>query len=472
MTVALTIFQSAWEELVSMFEETRLETVAVALAGRANSRARNGLIIGSFESVPAEGYLVRTAGNFQLAPAYVAGLALRAQASNRALVIAHSHPGSDYPAAFSPTDDRMNAALSRSLLAQIRGPFAALVRSPGGVSSTIWRTPGEGERVELIRIVGRGVMLLRRDEQPDEDFEPWERQIRAFGRGTQKLLRQVRLGVVGAGGTGSIAAISAAHLGVSNFVLVDPDSLERSNLSRVLGSRASDLDGGAAPTKVSILARAIREIRPEAQVETWTADVVEVRTLRALADCDVILSCTDTHASRAALEQLPYHYGVPVLDVGTLIRNAAGKTEAFADLRLATIGGACLSCQGVVDPARVLEERLPPAQRALFAERGYIAGAVALEPSVLPVNELAVSLAMNRLLDLLATWLDWLPRVTINIRTLEILQRVAHSLPNCPTCGSVAIMAGGDDEPLIGVGATLSVHTAGSMSSAPSITKH
>ena len=90
----------------------------------------------------------------------------------------------------------------------------------------------------------------------------FDRQVRAFGAAGQQRLGDTRVAIIGLGGTGSIAAQQLVHLGVRKFVLIDPDTIEVTNLNRVVGATAQDV--GAS--KVSVAARYIKSFSSEADV--------------------------------------------------------------------------------------------------------------------------------------------------------------------------------------------------------------
>lgn len=80
-------------------------------------------------------------------------------------------------------------------------------------------------------------------------------------------LRQVRVGFAGAGGLGSNACMLLARSGVENFVLVDGDTVDHSNLNR---QHYFPCHVGQA--KVAALAEQVRALNPEVQAnchECW-----------------------------------------------------------------------------------------------------------------------------------------------------------------------------------------------------------
>ena len=55
------------------------------------------------------------------------------------------------------------------------------------------------------------------------------------------------------------------------FLLLDPDTVEPSNLNRIIGGEPTDAEG---TPKVNVAARSIRRIRPNANVEALYASVL------------------------------------------------------------------------------------------------------------------------------------------------------------------------------------------------------
>jgi molybdopterin-synthase adenylyltransferase len=432
MTATITLFESAAVTIATAFAATAEESVAFGFAGPVESLGP-AMVIAEAVVVPAEGFRERSPGHFRLEPRYVAEITHAAVQRNRTLVIIHSHPfGSTVPR-FSPVDERMHGLLMPGLLQQLGGPVGSLVWSPGGWSGRLWRSPGEGEPTR-IRLIGRRIELSA-GENAQAIAPRFARQTLVLGEAAQRLLRAVRVGIVGLGGTGSVLAEQLAHIGVSDFVLVDPDVVEESNLSRLVG--AVSADRGRA--KVEVAARMIGRISADARVATYVADVRVCDATRAMSACDVIFCCTDSHASRALLTRLPFQYGVALIDVGTLLRPAG---TAYADVRLVTPTTACLDCQRALDPARVALETQSPDQRALARQFGYAPGTDEPVPAILPLNAIAVSLGVLRLIDLLRPWLSWEARVTLEVSGLEALQRPARKRPKCLICAGSLVGAG------------------------------
>lgn len=447
MKTQVSFREEDYDRFVRLLDEPSQETVVIAYAGRHQSPDRLGVLITGGEAVPSDAYLDRGPGTFRLRPAYVAERLLEAASLGRAVVLIHSHPGWDYPPDFSPIDEELHARLVPSALRQIDGPFVSLVRSPGGWNGRIWKSPGEERVIARIRIVGRRLQVQDVPARAQLGDPIYDRQLRAFGPAMQRTLASLRIAIVGLGGTGSLTAQWLAHVGVRDFVLVDPDAIETSNLSRLVGGTPDDVARGMR--KVDIAQRTIRSVAPEARVATYALDVLACDAARAVSSADIILNCTDSHASRALVNRIAYQYLAPLIDMATLLRAEDGAVSgAYADVRLAGPTRSCLRCQGVLDADRVREETASPAERAGLIRAGYLSGASVPEPSVLPLNALAVSLALLRLFDTVEPWLEWPGRVTFEARRLQVVEQDRPSQPNCEICTGDQVLGRGDDRSL------------------------
>ena len=88
-----------------------------------------------------------------------------------------------------------------------------------------------------------------------------------LGAKSAELLQNATIAIVGLGGGGSHVAQQLAHVGVGRVLLFDPDSLELSNLNRLIGGTAADV--GASTEKVEIARRMFVAINPAAEVHTY-----------------------------------------------------------------------------------------------------------------------------------------------------------------------------------------------------------
>lgn len=85
-----------------------------------------------------------------------------------------------------------------------------------------------------------------------------------LGARAMELLAQSRLVIFGLGGVGSYAAEALARSGVGSFILVDPDTVDITNINRQIHA----LSQTVGQAKVYLMAQRMREINPEVNVES------------------------------------------------------------------------------------------------------------------------------------------------------------------------------------------------------------
>lgn len=321
-------------------------------------------------------------------------------------------------------------------------PHARLIVGRDAVHAALF-PPDGGEASVRIADVGPSLMLLTAS-QPDgtaqtgDEAGVFDRQVRAFGAEGQAQLAALRVGIVGLGGTGSVAAQQLAHLGVHHFLLLDPDRLEPSNLNRVVGSRPGDV----GVPKVESARRMIREITSGATVTALQADVRDASVVRSLLDVDVVLCCTDSHGSRAVLAQFAYQYLVPTLDVGVAIRVDRGQvTHVTGRTQLLTPGLACLLCEAALDAESVRRDLLSDDARRADP---YIVGAPVPQPAVISINSATVSFGVSILLAMVTG----MP-LDARHQRIQFDRGVTRSVrstpdPDCVVCSSAGAYARGD----------------------------
>ncbi len=83
--------------------------------------------------------------------------------------------------------------------------------------------------------------------------------LAAIGEEGQRAWPQARIAVVGAGGLGSPVLLALAAAGVGELVVIDDDTVERTNLQRQLAHRIADI--GTAKTGIRRSRRA-RSVAP------------------------------------------------------------------------------------------------------------------------------------------------------------------------------------------------------------------
>lgn len=383
----------------------RRETAAVAFTRTFQTLRGHRAVVCDVEFVPDEAYVERTPISISLEAQYVMGIANRARAGGYGIVLLHSHPGDDSVPAFSPIDDAGEEALAAYFNRRVPlGPHFAMVVSAGGAAARFLGTHNAVAAVE----VGSELNQLTTLQGPVDGLH-YDRQIRAFGRGGQTILQALRVAVIGLGGTGSVTAQQLAHLGIGHFDLIDPDTLEPSNVNRVVGSMRSQ----ASAKKVDVARQHIESINPSATVHGIAGDVTDASIARSLLDADVIFLCTDSHASRAVVCQLAYQYLIPCIDMGVSISVRDGRIAYITGrVQMLAPGLPCLTCVDALDAEQIRRDLLSPAQRA---SDPYITGVHEPQPAVISLNSTVASLAVTMFMGA-SLWIE--KRVKRSPRTL------------------------------------------------------
>jgi molybdopterin/thiamine biosynthesis adenylyltransferase len=433
------------EITLSALDATVLEKALLADAAErcailyaSQTRRADGLVrllIREVDTPTEEDYLVQGEYEAVLRPQYVAQVTKRAIRERLSLTFAHSHPGSSNPQ-FSSTDDEGEEHLARFL--NWRHPaniHAALVMSRGGLRA---RQLGTDTEARVISLGERRTVLFDPTETAETIWGQFDRQVRAFGEAGQRAIERLRVAIVGLGGTGSIIAQQLVHLGVRDFILIDPDVIDETNLNRVVGSTVADV----TRCKVDLAADSIRRVAPSARVTRVRDDVIRSRTARTLTEADFIFGCTDSHGSRAVLQQVSYQYLIPCIDMGSMITTSEGTvTGIFGRVQLLAPGLACLNCSSLLDSEEVRRDMMSPFERQLDP---YISGERVPAPAVISINGTVSSLAVTMFMAVVTGLPSRARHLVYNALNSTLRNVRAVPADNCYICSRSGALARAD----------------------------
>jgi len=403
MTISIVVPQTLMEELhtVAMLPT---ETAGVMLVGVAEApngdvrllaRCMRWVDESAYDRREWNGLTIRSEG-------YVHALA-EAETLGAACIWVHTHPGEDASPRPSEHDRVVDREIADLFRLRSGSPYyGALIFSPRP-SELIFtgHLQPEGRRtarIERLWQVGdRWRMVGAFDATRPQLSDIYDRNVRAFGFGVQQTLGGLKVGVVGCGGTGSAVGEQLVRLGVRHLVLVDPDELSESNLTRVYGSAAADV----GQPKVQVLARHLGSIAPDLCCETVQSMVTLEPAARRLIGCDVVFGCTDDNAGRLVLSRLATYLLTPVIDCGVLLSSDANDQLTGIDGRITILspGQACLVCRGRIDLARAGAELLTPDERVRREDEGYAPALARTEPAVVTFTTLVAATAVSELLE-------------------------------------------------------------------------
>jgi len=387
---------------VSFLEEIAFppETGCILLVGSNDHASRPALLVHDVLP-PLVGELTeQEADGLVFSSRYLRRAMLQAREKGLAgFLTVHTHPFSDEQVRFSPYDDLNDPALMANLYdLHPDGAFGSLVLGKRSAAARTWRADGSGfDQLHELVIIGEQIESLPLDgsarPDPPEAAEIFDRSLAITGHGALAELSRMRVGVVGASGTGSLVAELLTRAGAGEVVLFDFDRLEESNLNRVLHSRRRD--AGSAADKATRLANAINELgMPTRVTVVETGDLRREDVALELRGCDLIFGCIDRDWPRLILSEVAFQYLIPYIDLGTEI--GVSDTVQSLDSRVSYVapGRPCLVCSGIISPERIRLEGYEDDEFDRVIAMGYSSDIRLAAPSVMDLNMRAASYAV------------------------------------------------------------------------------
>lgn len=429
------------------------------------------------EVIPAtEGvdYIPGTRGHRHLDGSFVTRQLRRAKDAGLVYLAVHNHGGRG-KVAFSKPDLDSHERAYPTLLSVSGAPIGGLVLAEGALAGDLWLPNGTRVPVHGTVIVGEALEALGDGHTSESDgvgafaAPRYARQALAFGDAGQERLAQMRIAVVGAGGVGMLIVQALARLGVGKFVVIDPDHVSTSNLSRLPEARLKDATGRLGdgwlgefirrlghnqPTaKVDLATRIIRGANPRAGISAIRGDVADDAVARELLGCDFIFLAADTMLAREVVNQISYQYLIPTLQVGSkvVIEPRSGNVQdIYGVIRSLGVAPGCLRCNELVNLTKLAEEAVATAEQR--RNQRYVEEPGIEAPSVITLNSMSVGWAVNDFMHF-ATGLG---RPAVGFRILrsrpvgprhpQLVVQEPHVDADCHVCGlrPYSVLALGD----------------------------
>lgn len=422
---------------------------AVLLAGYAKDADRHSLYVREVH-LAREGidYVAGEVGYRALTPTFIHRMITRARDERLAYLAVHNHD-SDTSVGFSHIDLQSHERGYPALLQIARGmPVGALVHGRRSMQADIWFPDGTRARLEHAAVIGSSVLRVLPAPDSEDPISPesYDRQIRWFGPSGQRRLAQCHVGVIGLGGIGSIVAEHLARLGVGKFTLIDPDRVEASNLSRIVGASRDDVTGQVA--KVEVATRSIREANPQAHIEIYINDVAKESVARSIIGCDYLFLAADSMRARLVFNAMVHQYLIPGVQLGSKVHtDASGRLlDVMSANRSVRPGQGCLWCNHLIDPTLLAQEAKTDEERKAQAY-----GTRQPSPSVITLNAVSAAHAVN---DFLLDFLGLRPeREPLHYEHFHFLKSARMLVeprrdPDCPECSRSGRFGLGDGKKL------------------------
>lgn len=319
----------------------------------------------SFIILPEEGER-EVNGNVGFFPCYFERVLKIAIERKEGIVMLHSHLGPGWQG-MSEDDIIAETRIAPASYATTNLPLLGMtIGTDGAWSARFWIKDFLEKRkynrkwCETVRVIGKNLSITFNDNlmPPNFDEKKQLRTISAWGKNTQENISRLTIGIVGLGSVGSIVAEILARTGVSNFTLIDFDSVEEKNLDRLTNVYKEDI----GKAKVNIIKEAIKRsaTSPNVSVNCCEFSICEEKGYKAAINCDVLFSCVDRPWPRQVLNFIAYTHLIPVIDGGILVRSNKNQTRIIgADWKTQTIGNkrACLECLGQYSSENAMLEK-------------------------------------------------------------------------------------------------------------------
>jgi len=258
---------------------------------------------------------------------------------------------------------------------------------------------------------------------------------------SRKLLRAMRVAVVGLSGGGTQLATQLAAAGIGELIGIEYQRLDHEN--RLSTDAVNWLDLVMGNKKLSAIKRRIWWINPSCRFIGVTSRVPEQRAVDALKSSDVIVGCVNNLAARADILEIAGRYCIPYIDIGLTIRTAHDASEPAPIVAVSghvftyLPGGPCLWCSGYLTRGGI-EAEIGGIDRSYLWNRSK--GRPKREALVSPFNGVLANQAACDVLQLVLGYADARSHVTYKmydgfsgtLHEWEVSRR-----DNCPHCATV-----------------------------------
>lgn len=212
-----------------------------------------------------------------------------------------------------------------------------------------------------------------------------------LGKNSQAIIESAVVGIVGLGGGGTHIIQQLAHIGFQNYIIIDPQKIDGSNLNRMVGAKQADVENKLAKTEIA--ERVIKDLQPNANIKSFISKWQD--NVGSLKKCDILFGCVDSFKERHELEIFSRRFLIPYIDIGMDVFKV--KSEPFrmvGQIILSMPGDLCMHCLGFLDSEKLTRE----------ANKYGKAGG---RPQVVWSNGILASTAVGIAVNLLTGWSDF-----------------------------------------------------------------
>lgn len=250
----------------------------------------------------------------------------------------------------------------------------------------------------------------------DAELERYSRQLvlPEWSGEAQMALGRSSAIVVGAGALGSPVATYLVAAGVGRLGVVDSEAVELSNLHRQPLHFTPDLGVAKAENAVVKLGA----LNPETQVDAYPVRLDESNAAAIVSGADLVVDCSDSFATRYAVNDACCAERVPLVEAGVL-----GLSGLVMSIRPGA--SACYRCAFPVEP--------PAGSVPSCREAGVLGPVAGIVGSVQALEALKLLTGVGEpLVDRI---------LQIEVRDMSQTVVTTERRPDCPACAQVAASA-------------------------------
>ena len=301
----------------------------------------------------------------------------------------HTHPGQGIPG-FSGTDDSHERRYAKFLKSfRPRTHFlSAVFNQDMEVSS--WRSWNLSNGIAQFN-----VKFHHRFDTGENFAVDWDVMSRQqiFGADFLRKLGRISITVVGCGGIGSVFVEQLSRLGVRNWVLIDPDRLDISNLNRMPFATREDVGRFKTSMARSMIQRMWGN---ESTIKQIRGAISGADAMREAAKSELLVVASDNHYSRAIAQEISSRFVRPLISLASQIYKEPGAEPRFY-VRVvcpptAPNRWSLISC-GAVSLHQAAQESAPSFIKDDLVDQGYINEVEA--PAVYWLNSICASLGVK-----------------------------------------------------------------------------
>ena len=447
------IFPAALYDKISsqfaIFQEKHLEGYAIALCGtKADLVEKSQTYMVKKICLPEKNDIVEHS-SVSVTPSgeFLERTLAEASASNSAVLEIHTHIDAPTPS-FSSVDLE-NGMDNGRFLKSCKIRFNMMVLGSEGFSlleydgdSDSLKLPENASLTVMTRQGLKKLMPVNKETETQSIEGTYDRQVRIWGEESQRRIGEVTAGIVGLGGTGSLVLQMLSRIGVQKFVLIDPDTIEESNLNRLPYAVTSDI----GKKKVKVAAAHLKKVNKNVFTTAVSESVRDSK--EKLKTCNMIFGCVDNDLARLTLNEVSLRYFIPLIDTGTEIFLSKDKVEEMGGqvrVIIPSVTG-CLECGGFLDKDQVAANMLEGDDLKIIKAAGYVRGTNNTPvPAVMTLNTMIAAMAVQEFVDM-ATERERpeYSYLIYNGKAPGIDRLCLEPCETCPLCGTLGVLGGGD----------------------------